>query len=191
MGAASWGSASTATERGCSCRTAIHCRSQARPLPPVRNPLRKRSLLRALCTSRGLLEKQRAGAPDQWRTPKPQHGPRCQANPRNIVPPVLRPYQDAVSSTPPEMEAPAVTAGPLERKDFPNFVHFFRQASSYIKGHRDRVFVIVVPGEVSVKLPVLCMTWRAACPAPPGSLTFPSRRRSSLPEICCRLCWRT
>ena len=157
MGAASLGSASTAMERGCSCHTATHCWSQARPLPPVRNPLRRRSPPRALCTSRGLLEKQRSGAPDQWITPKPQHGARCQANLRNIVPPKLRPYQDAVSSTPPEMDTPAVSAGPLERKDFPNFVHFFRQASSYIKGHRDRVFVIVVPGEVSVKLPAPCI----------------------------------
>ena len=63
------------------------------------------------------------------------------------------------------MDAPAVSAGPLERKDFPNFVQFFRQASSYIKGHRDRVFVIVVPGEVSCKLPALCLNCLPfACP---------------------------
>ena len=172
MGAASVGSASTAMERQCACDTASYCWSQARPLPPVRNPLRKRSPLRGLCTSHGLLEQQRGGDPDQWRTPKPQHGARyrCQANPRNSMPHTSRPYQDAVSSTPPEMEGPAVSAGPLERKDFPNFVHFFRQASSYIKGHRDRVFVIVVPGEVGVKLPALCMNLSAACP-PPCSAT--------------------
>ena len=36
----------------------------------------------------------------------------------------------------------------LERKDFSKFVHFFRQASPYIKGHRGKTFIIVVPGEV-------------------------------------------
>ena len=36
----------------------------------------------------------------------------------------------------------------LERKDFAKFVQFFRQASPYIEGHRERTFVVVIPGEV-------------------------------------------
>ena len=38
--------------------------------------------------------------------------------------------------------------GSLRKKDFRKFVHFFRQASPYIEGHRDKTFVIVIPGEV-------------------------------------------
>ncbi|GAX75946.1 hypothetical protein CEUSTIGMA_g3389.t1 [Chlamydomonas eustigma] len=38
---------------------------------------------------------------------------------------------------------------PLPKSDFGKFVHFFRQASPYISGHRDRTFVIVIPGNVS------------------------------------------
>ena len=44
-----------------------------------------------------------------------------------------------------------LTDGVLERKDFGKFVQFFRQASPYIEGHRDRTFVVVIPGEVSFK----------------------------------------
>ncbi len=39
--------------------------------------------------------------------------------------------------------------GSLRKKDFRKFVHFFRQASPYIEGHREKTFVIVIPGEVS------------------------------------------
>ncbi|KAK9824282.1 hypothetical protein WJX72_009159 [[Myrmecia] bisecta] len=39
-------------------------------------------------------------------------------------------------------------SGALSRKDFGKFVQFFRQASAYIKGHRGRTFVVVIPGEV-------------------------------------------
>ncbi len=38
--------------------------------------------------------------------------------------------------------------GSLRKKDFRKFVYFFRQASPYIEGHRDKTFVIVIPGEV-------------------------------------------
>ncbi|KAL3154263.1 hypothetical protein ABBQ32_013759 [Trebouxia sp. C0010 RCD-2024] len=38
--------------------------------------------------------------------------------------------------------------GSLRKKDFRKFVHFFRQASPYIEGHREKTFVIVIPGEV-------------------------------------------
>ena len=41
--------------------------------------------------------------------------------------------------------------GSLRKKDFRKFVHFFRQASPYIEGHRDRTFVIVIPGEVGAQ----------------------------------------
>jgi hypothetical protein len=37
---------------------------------------------------------------------------------------------------------------PLTRQDYGKFVQFFRQASPYIEGHRARLFVIVIPGEV-------------------------------------------
>ena len=43
---------------------------------------------------------------------------------------------------------------PLPKQDWPKFVQFFRQASPYISGHRDRTFVIVIPGNVS---PTPCM----------------------------------
>ena len=39
--------------------------------------------------------------------------------------------------------------GALERRDFTKFVHFFRMSSSYIGGHRNKTFVIVIPGDVS------------------------------------------
>lgn len=38
---------------------------------------------------------------------------------------------------------------PLAKHDWSKFVQFFRQASPYISGHRDRTFVIVIPGNVS------------------------------------------
>ena len=38
--------------------------------------------------------------------------------------------------------------GTLRKKDFRKFVRFFRQASPYIEGHREKTFVIVIPGEV-------------------------------------------
>ena len=44
-------------------------------------------------------------------------------------------------------EAPA-SNGALERRDFGKFVQFFRMSSSYIAGHRSRLFVICLPGEV-------------------------------------------
>ena len=44
----------------------------------------------------------------------------------------------------------SIAPGPLKSADFSKFVQFFRQASSYIEGHRGRTFVIVVPGEVII-----------------------------------------
>lgn len=44
----------------------------------------------------------------------------------------------------------------LSKADYAKFVHFFRQAGPYIEGHRDKTFVIVIPGSVS------CL-WRAVC----------------------------
>ncbi|DBA99769.1 TPA: hypothetical protein ACH3X3_012313 [Trebouxia sp. C0006] len=41
--------------------------------------------------------------------------------------------------------------GSLRKKDFRKFVYFFRQASPYIEGHRDKTFVIVIPGEVVIE----------------------------------------
>lgn len=40
------------------------------------------------------------------------------------------------------------SSGRLRKKDYRKFVHFFRQASPYIEGHRDKTFVVVIPGEV-------------------------------------------
>ncbi len=37
----------------------------------------------------------------------------------------------------------------FEKEDFPKFVRFFRQASSYIEGHSGKTFVVVIPGNVS------------------------------------------
>ncbi|KAK9836948.1 hypothetical protein WJX81_002033 [Elliptochloris bilobata] len=42
----------------------------------------------------------------------------------------------------------SVAADGLRPDDFDSFVHFFRQASPYIEGHRGRTFVICCPGEV-------------------------------------------
>ena len=39
--------------------------------------------------------------------------------------------------------------GALQPEDHKNFVRFFRMASPYVEGHRGRVFVIVLPGEVN------------------------------------------
>lgn len=38
----------------------------------------------------------------------------------------------------------------LRPTDFYSFVHFFRQASPYIEGHRGRTFVVCCPGEVTL-----------------------------------------
>ena len=43
---------------------------------------------------------------------------------------------------------PRKPPGSLRKKDFRKFVRFFRQASPYIEGHREKTFVIVIPGEV-------------------------------------------
>lgn len=42
-----------------------------------------------------------------------------------------------------------VNNGALAKSEYSKFVQFFRQAGPYIEGHRGRVFVIVVPGNVS------------------------------------------
>lgn len=42
--------------------------------------------------------------------------------------------------------------GALEKSEYAKFVQFFRQASPYIEGHREKVFVIVVPGLVRDRL---------------------------------------
>lgn len=39
--------------------------------------------------------------------------------------------------------------GALQRRDFGKFVQFFRMAGSYIAGHRGKLFIICIPGEVS------------------------------------------
>lgn len=36
-----------------------------------------------------------------------------------------------------------------EPLDYVSFVQHFRQASPYIMGHREKIFVVVIPGEVS------------------------------------------
>ena len=46
--------------------------------------------------------------------------------------------------------------GSLRKKDFRKFVRFFRQASPYIEGHREKTFVIVIPGEVGSSLTTCC-----------------------------------
>lgn len=38
----------------------------------------------------------------------------------------------------------------LSKNDYSKFVQFFRQAGPYIEGHRDKTFVIVIPGSVSI-----------------------------------------
>ena len=48
--------------------------------------------------------------------------------------------------------------GTLRKKDFRKFVQFFRQASPYIEGHRDRTFVIIIPGEVGGSFAILSFT---------------------------------
>lgn len=54
--------------------------------------------------------------------------------------------------------------GALSKSDYSKFVQFFRQASPYIEGHRGRIFVIVVPGEV-----------RSACVRPLGGVREQTR----------------
>lgn len=46
------------------------------------------------------------------------------------------------------------SSGRLRKNDYRKFVHFFRQASPYIEGHRDKTFVVVIPGEVCNLAPV-------------------------------------
>ena len=53
--------------------------------------------------------------------------------------------------------------GALQPEDHNNFVRFFRMASPYVEGHRGRIFVIVLPGEVnpswhSVIISAVCAT---------------------------------
>lgn len=49
----------------------------------------------------------------------------------------------------------------LGHRDFQNFVHFFRSASSYITGHRNSTFVIVLPGQACHLLCSFCSVYRA------------------------------
>jgi hypothetical protein len=74
---------------------------------------------------------------------------------------------------------------PLTRQDYGKFVQFFRQASPYIEGHRARLFVIVIPGEVG--------GWRAiggrsaGCCWGPAPLT-PRGRPARWPRSCAARC---
>lgn len=38
--------------------------------------------------------------------------------------------------------------GALQRRDFGKFVQFFRMSSAYIAGHRGKLFIVCIPGEV-------------------------------------------
>ena len=48
----------------------------------------------------------------------------------------------------PGLQHPAPN-GALQAEDHKDFVRFFRMASPYVEGHRGRIFVLVLPGEVN------------------------------------------
>ena len=54
-------------------------------------------------------------------------------------------FEDLIET--PGLRQPAPN-GALQPEDHDNFVRFFRMASPYVEGHRGRIFVLVLPGEV-------------------------------------------
>lgn len=94
------------------------------------------------------LELGRAGP---WRSdrrrPRAQQ-PRCTAQPAQQVPPGPQEAELRFAALPRVLRGRDY--GALDSKDFPKFVQFFRQASSYIAGHRGRTFVLAIPGEVGL-----------------------------------------
>lgn len=76
---------------------------------------------------------------------------------------------------------PRKPPGSLRKKDFRKFVHFFRQASPYIEGHREKTFVIVIPGEVSKGCPALPSEGPQA---PKPSSNAAGCRRRGFPASC-------
>lgn len=55
-------------------------------------------------------------------------------------------FEDLIET--PGLRQPAPN-GALQPEDHDNFVRFFRMASPYVEGHRGRIFVLVLPGEVN------------------------------------------
>ena len=65
------------------------------------------------------------------------------------------------------------SSGRLRKKDYRKFVHFFRQASPYIEGHRDKTFVVVIPGEVSQEQPFATSVSWTSSHVPYSQLNIP------------------
>lgn len=83
--------------------------------------------------------------------------------------------------------------GSLRKKDFRKFVHFFRQASPYIEGHREKTFVIVIPGEVGHRCLALLhtATWRSTDPGCDYiDRTFKPYCRLWRKRTYCQLLWK-
>ena len=55
-------------------------------------------------------------------------------------------FEDLIET--PGLRHPAPN-GALQPEDHKDFVRFFRMASPYVEGHRGRIFVLVLPGEVN------------------------------------------
>lgn len=68
--------------------------------------------------------------------------------------------------------------GSLQRRDFGKFVQFFRMSSSYIAGHRSNLFVVCLPGEVSL------------CKPANNNLKYLARKTSDLLRGIHRYCLR-
>ena len=73
-------------------------------------------------------------------------------------------FEDLIET--PGLRAPAPN-GALQPDEHDAFVRFFRMASPYVEGHRGRIFVLVLPGEVKPLLatsPVPnCLGLRSSC----------------------------
>ena len=59
-----------------------------------------------------------------------------------------RTHSSAAEGDTPQGAVTSAAQSALRPTDFDSFVHFFRQASPYIEGHRGRTFVVCCPGEV-------------------------------------------
>ncbi len=57
-------------------------------------------------------------------------------------------HSSAAEGHTPQGAVTSAAQSALRPTDFDSFVHFFRQASPYIEGHRGRTFVVCCPGEV-------------------------------------------
>ena len=55
-------------------------------------------------------------------------------------------FEDLIET--PGLRSPAPN-GALQPDEHSDFVRFFRMASPYVEGHRGRIFVLVLPGEVN------------------------------------------